>query len=164
MCEIAQEKFKLSLLQAISKCVNCYWLSNNNVDECYCAFIYSVQKWTGSLCSWFLGWFKLLAKTIQINKGSSCSTATVTVQLLAPIEAKICSHHEARYLTNYEFHTKKLSNVFDKPNHNVTILSMGFHCPVSLSCHILALVSLEPAKMSHYGLAPHPQSIFLFLL
>ena len=43
-------------------------------------------------------------------------------------ETKTCSHHKARYLTNYEFSPKKLTNPFDKPNRNVTINILSRYC------------------------------------
>ena len=68
------------------------------------------------------------AKIIQINKRSSCSTATFTVEFLVT-RGKKFSYHEEN-LTNYEFYQKKMTNPFDKPNHNVTILSHygKLHC------------------------------------
>ena len=68
-------------------------------------------------------------------------------------EGKICSHHEARYLTNDEFYQKNCCKPFDNSNRNGTILT---YCGRLLSQEKKTMktsAQYNVTKLSHYDLA-----------
>ena len=95
---------------------------------------------------------QVVGKTIQINKGSSTQQQHLR-SVVGTKRRKICSRHEARYLTNYEFYPEKIITNFYKPKHNVTILSHygRLHCQgnrtVETSGQYVVTI------LSHYDLA-----------